>query len=98
MWIVRIRRFGFRGEPREAGPDEYDQNGLSLRDRRGRRILEVGLLALLAWAPLPIASVAPWSPTTAAVRPLRSSVSGADIGATVAQLPRVRLQPGGNAH
>ena len=61
MWIVRIRRFGFRGEPREAGPDEYDQNGLSLRDRRGRRILEVGLLALLAWAPLPIASVAPWS-------------------------------------
>ncbi len=34
---------------------------LSPKDRLGRKILDFGLLALLVWAPLPIASVESWS-------------------------------------
>jgi len=37
------------------------RNVLSPKDRMGRKILDFGLLALLVWAPLPIASVESWS-------------------------------------
>jgi len=73
MWKIRIQKFRRRAKPSVAAPgdpekiakmtgrDADDANGLSARDRLGRKILDYGLLALLVWTPLPIASVEAWS-------------------------------------
>ncbi|MBN1938009.1 MAG: O-antigen ligase family protein [Candidatus Aminicenantes bacterium] len=76
-WNVRIQvpRF-LRGAPlSESSPaakpiagslkgnrmDVMSREILSPKDRLGRKILEYGLLILLVWAPLPLASVEAWS-------------------------------------
>jgi len=73
MWKIRIRKFHGRAKPSAAAPgapakpsrsngsEAGDSNGLSARDRLGRKILDYGLLALLVWTPLPLASVEAWS-------------------------------------